>query len=174
MSSQTIYQSSHLPRIHGKAIFPGLSRIHRHKPRFCAIPSTCHTTRALPRSTSASGFRTSGLPTPVSTGVPTGARNLGVLVSLPHLCYRLTPLASVSIPFPFLDPIFSRTPVSTFASPTYSHGTTVSVTIRLIEIPCLETSFSLSLPRFASFHNPSHFKHTTNRVPFLLLVVTRV
>ena len=40
-----------------------------------------------PAPSPASGFRPSGLPTPVSPGVPTGARNLGVCV---FSCFTLT------------------------------------------------------------------------------------
>ena len=45
-----------------------------------------------PAPSPASGFRPSGLPTPVSTGVPTGARNLGVCVILFCVSFRNHPL----------------------------------------------------------------------------------
>ena len=46
-----------------------------------------------PAPSQASGFRPSGLLTPVSPGVPTGARNLGICVFTcfaPNPCYRLS------------------------------------------------------------------------------------
>ena len=52
-----------------------------------------------PAPSPASGFRPSGLPTPVSPGVPTGARNLGVCVFscfAPNLRHCLSLVVSVS------------------------------------------------------------------------------
>ena len=52
-----------------------------------------------PAPSSASGFRPSGLCTPVSPGVPTGARNLGVCVFscfAPNLCHCLSLVVSFS------------------------------------------------------------------------------
>ena len=64
-----------------------------------------------PAPSPASGLRPSGLPTPVSPGVHTCARNLGVRVFSPllppsfartsYFCYRLTSFVSASMPFPY-------------------------------------------------------------------------
>ena len=87
--------------------FPGLVRLPQPKTNFHAISLTCLSCFSLslhatgfpvtppepgPAPSLATGFRPSGLCTPISPGVPTGARNLGVCVSLcfaPNLCYRL-------------------------------------------------------------------------------------
>ena len=87
---------------HGVTPGPCMSQLHR------LLPNTAPTSKCLscvsllmtgfpvtptepgPAPSPTSGFRPSGLPTPVSTGVPTGASNLGVCVSscfTPSLCY---------------------------------------------------------------------------------------
>ena len=68
------------------------------------FPVTPHEPGPVPLP--ASGFRPSGLPTPVSTGVPTGARNLGVRVILFRASFRNHPLvlSFVNPPHPLLPP----------------------------------------------------------------------
>ena len=82
-----------------------------------------------PAPSSASGFRPSGLCTPVSPGVPTGARNLGVCVFLLLLSFQISPhvfrlppvfapnlcycLSAFSLQFSATTSAFSRNPLST-------------------------------------------------------------
>ena len=65
-----------------------------------------YTPRARPRARTASGFRPSGLPTPDSLGVPTGARNLCVCVILFRVSFRNHPLflSFLNPPHPELNP----------------------------------------------------------------------
>ena len=88
-----------------------------------------------PAPSQASGFRPSGLPTPVSPGVPTGARNLGVCVTLFRVSSRNRPLVLCFqtsliplIPAPRLSFAPSPPAPSCFsrALPTDSHGSSES------------------------------------------------
>ena len=111
MSSQHSLLTITVSKHPGKAIFSGLFLTFRLETRFYAISLTClsmslsfalrdlisgYTTHEHgPAPSPASGFRPSGLSTPVSTGVPTCARNLGgrgfsfAFFFVINLCYRL-------------------------------------------------------------------------------------
>ena len=96
---------------HGVTTRPCMSHLHRFPPTtFTTL--TCLSPSSLslfatgfpvtppepgPAPSPASGFRPSGLQSPVSPGVPTGARNLGVLVIF-HASSLLSFLTAVSFP----------------------------------------------------------------------------
>ena len=119
-----------------------------------------------PAPSPASGFRPSGLLTPVFPGVPTGARNLGVCVIAACVSFRNHPLVLRFInphhpllpppqlsftPSPHVPSCFSR------ALPTDSHGSSASpvrdLRRRWVElIVCTETE-----PVFPRVFSPLHF-----------------
>ena len=92
--TRTIYHPTPLPR-------SSASRVSLFRPPCDRIPVT--PPEPGPAPSPASGFRPSGLPTPVSPGVPTGARNLGVCV---FSCFALTLCYCLSV-FSFSISLFT-------------------------------------------------------------------
>ena len=89
----------------------------------------------------ATGFRPSGLPTPVSPGVPTGARNLGVCV---FSCFALTLCYCLSV--------FSLS-ISLFTSVTALWSFTCRLTLNLC--------YRSLVPSQSAFHTPPRYRPPT-------------
>ena len=144
---------------HGVTPGPCMSHPHRLLPN-TALTSKCLSCFSLsllatgfpitppkpgPAPSSASGFRPSGLCTPVSPGVPTGARNLGVCVCVSRLLLSYLP---------------SATARCTLSSPTCRFAPNLCY--------CLSTfSLRFSATALSFFHNPLSTPHPLLPPPLL-------